>query len=340
MINRLSRHRVRASCPALLALAVAGLLTACGTPADASVGKTRVGSAANADQHPAGSTPPAPSRRVHGGRPSTVKSRTSFWGFDHTASVPDQWEQRTTGVSTGAVPRAQQAFLAGSRTADVVRGVAGATGGVLDLRVVPSPGYRAANGVVYPFQSAQLRTQGHFSFTYGTITARIKLGVAPGIWPALWMVGTDYNKVPFPASGEIDMMETIGYPDEMREALHGPGYGSDAAAIINSAVPAGFDANAWHVYSSTISARSISFSVDQHVVFTVTRAEVAARGGTWVFDKPRSLVLTLAVGGDWAHQRTGATTPYWGVPAATNRMIDRGDAKMLVDYIRVVSTTP
>src|SRR6202044_1872281 len=58
------------------------------------------------------------------------------------------------------------------------------------------------------YTSARLHTQA--TFTYGLIQASIKLPVGQGLWPAFWMIGSDFPKVGWPRSGEVDMLEAIG----------------------------------------------------------------------------------------------------------------------------------
>jgi beta-glucanase (GH16 family) len=58
------------------------------------------------------------------------------------------------------------------------------------------------------FTSARLVTNGRFAFRYGTIEARIKLpNVDYGLWPALWLMGSSYGALDWPAAGEVDIME-------------------------------------------------------------------------------------------------------------------------------------
>lgn len=58
------------------------------------------------------------------------------------------------------------------------------------------------------FTSGRLNTKGKFAFKHGKVEASIKLPVtANGLWPAFWMMGNDFDKVGWPASGETDIME-------------------------------------------------------------------------------------------------------------------------------------
>jgi len=52
--------------------------------------------------------------------------------------------------------------------------------------------------------SASVITKGKFSFLYGRVEVCARIPVCKGAWPAIWLLGTDY---PWPANGEIDMLE-------------------------------------------------------------------------------------------------------------------------------------
>ena len=73
--------------------------------------------------------------------------------------------------------------------------------------------------------SARLVTHQLQSFQYGRIEARIRIPKGEGVWPAFWMLGEDIEQHPWPACGEIDIMENIGKePTLVHGTLHGPGY--------------------------------------------------------------------------------------------------------------------
>lgn len=58
------------------------------------------------------------------------------------------------------------------------------------------------------FTSSRLVSNGRFAFKYGTVEARIKLpNVEYGLWPALWIMGTNFGAINWPAAGEVDIME-------------------------------------------------------------------------------------------------------------------------------------
>ena len=46
----------------------------------------------------------------------------------------------------------------------------------------------------------------NLNWQYGKIEARIKLPFGPGVWPAFWMLGSNYSTVSWPDCGEIDIL--------------------------------------------------------------------------------------------------------------------------------------
>ena len=75
------------------------------------------------------------------------------------------------------------------------------------------------------YTSARLKTQGLQAFQYGRMEARLKVPSGKGLWPAFWMLGSNFNGSNWPDCGEIDIMEYIGKePDLIFGTLHGPGY--------------------------------------------------------------------------------------------------------------------
>ena len=58
------------------------------------------------------------------------------------------------------------------------------------------------------FTSGRVNSKQKVYFTHGKIEASIKLPrLANGLWPAFWMMGEDEDVHPWPACGEIDIME-------------------------------------------------------------------------------------------------------------------------------------
>ena len=87
-----------------------------------------------------------------------------------------------------------------------------------------------------PVKSAAIRTTESFFFKYGKVEVRAKLPIGDWLWPAIWMLPRYNAYGNWPASGEIDIMESRGnapsYPpggyNQYGSTLHwGPGWTED-----------------------------------------------------------------------------------------------------------------
>ena len=64
--------------------------------------------------------------------------------------------------------------------------------------------------VINPVRSARLRTAESFSFKYGRVEISAKMPRGDWLWPAIWMLPRDLEYGLWPASGEIDILESRG----------------------------------------------------------------------------------------------------------------------------------
>ncbi|MFF5304011.1 ricin-type beta-trefoil lectin domain protein [Streptomyces sp. NPDC013161] len=157
------------------------------------------------------------------------------------------------------------------------------------------------------YTSARMNTSGKFSAQYGHVEARMKIPRGQGMWPAFWMLGTDIGSVGWPNSGEIDVMENVGFePSTVHGTIHGPGYsGANGIGAAYTLANGAAFADAFHTFAVDWAPNSIKWSVDGVVYETRTPADVG--GNTWAFNKPFFLILNLAVGGDWPGDPNSAT---------------------------------
>ena len=157
------------------------------------------------------------------------------------------------------------------------------------------------------YTSARMNTSGKFSAQYGHVEARMKIPRGQGMWPAFWMLGTDIGSVGWPNSGEIDVMENVGFePSTVHGTIHGPGYsGANGIGAAYTLANGAAFADAYHTFAVDWAPNSIKWSVDGVVYQTRTPADVG--GNTWAFNKPFFLILNLAVGGDWPGDPNSAT---------------------------------
>ncbi|MDQ0829449.1 beta-glucanase (GH16 family) [Streptomyces achromogenes] len=157
------------------------------------------------------------------------------------------------------------------------------------------------------YTSARLNTAGRFTTTYGHVEARMKIPRGQGMWPAFWMLGDDIGRVGWPDSGEIDVMENVGFePSTVHGTLHGPGYSGSGGIGAGYTLPGGQAfADAFHTFAVDWSPNAVTWSVDGAVYQRRTPADLGGR--RWVFDKPFFLILNLAVGGYWPGDPDGGT---------------------------------
>ncbi len=169
------------------------------------------------------------------------------------------------------------------------------------------------------YTSTRMVSRDKKTFKYGRIEARLKLPQTQGIWPAFWMLGSNLGSVGWPQSGEIDIMEHVGFePTTTHGALHGPGYSGNTPIMGTHNLGEYVDVN-YHVYAVEWDTNGIRWFRDNIQFYSVTRAQVQ-NYGTWVFDQPFFLLLNVAVGGSWP-----------GSPDAGSVFPQR----MYVDYVRV-----
>jgi hypothetical protein len=168
----------------------------------------------------------------------------------------------------------------------------------------------AYNGSAYT--SARLLSKDKFSFKYGRMEVRAKLPAGGGTWPAIWMLGNNLATAPWPACGEIDVMEHVGNSlNKIYATLHHPGHSGgngDGSFVMIPDVTTAF-----HNYIVEWSATSIKFYVDTQLFYTF------ANNASLPFNQNFFVILNVAMGGNFG----GTIDPAFS------------SASMEVDYVRV-----
>lgn len=170
------------------------------------------------------------------------------------------------------------------------------------------------------FTSARLRSKYKGDWLYGRIEAYAKIPTGKGTWPAIWMLSTDWEYGGWPESGEIDIMEHVGYdPNVVHGSIHTLAYNHIIGTQKTAKLSIPTATTAFHKYAIEWFEDHIDFYIDNTKYFTFTNENKGWQ--YWPFDKRFHLILNLAVGGNWG----GAQ----GIdPAAF-------PAQMEVDYVRV-----
>tara|TARA_R110002050_G_scaffold1281_3_gene9246 strand:- start:62583 stop:64235 length:1653 start_codon:yes stop_codon:yes gene_type:complete len=144
------------------------------------------------------------------------------------------------------------------------------------------------------YTSARLKSQGLFDFTYGRVDIRAKLPEGGGTWPALWMLGSNFETVGWPACGELDIMEHVGNNQNVvQSAIHTPS--SFGNTINKGDVTISNVASEFHIYSVNWSPDEISFLVDDVIFYTYNPATKDTN--TWPFNADQFLIMNIAMGG-------------------------------------------
>ncbi|HNS16346.1 MAG TPA: family 16 glycosylhydrolase [Bacteroidales bacterium] len=175
--------------------------------------------------------------------------------------------------------------------------------------------------------SARLQTNNKFEFKYGRVVFRAKLPRGSGTWPALWMLGENFNTAGWPGCGEIDVMEHVGKnPGNVHVSLHTP---SSHGNTVNTSwkYVIGFD-TAFHTYQANWTPEKIEFSIDSVLLYTYN--PFFKNASTWPFDKPFFIIMNIAMGGNWGSDpqyETGGLKN--GIDPALTM------ARMEIDYVRV-----
>jgi beta-glucanase (GH16 family) len=172
----------------------------------------------------------------------------------------------------------------------------------------------------YGYTSARLDTRGRAEFRYGKVEIRARLPTGRGTWPALWMLGADVDQAGWPACGEIDIMENVGYdPQTIVASVHTGAYNHVQGTQKNATAKLEAPWADFHVYSAEWSPDRIDAFVDGQRYFTFRNEGTGSRA--WPFDEPQFLVLNLAIGGTWG-----------GTRGIDDSLFPH---RLLVDYVRV-----
>lgn len=170
------------------------------------------------------------------------------------------------------------------------------------------------------YTSGRVKSEGKKEFTYGRMEMRAKLPGGRGTWPALWMLGANCSEVGWPACGELDVMEHVGFdPGAVHSSIHTP---SSCGNTVNTSVTRveTFETE-FHTYGMYWTPEKIDFYVDSPENVFYTYAPEVKNDETWPFDKPFFFILNQAVGGHWG-----------GAQGVDDSIFPK---EMYVEYVRV-----
>jgi len=141
----------------------------------------------------------------------------------------------------------------------------------------------------YDYTSTRMITRDKVNMKYGKVEIRAKLPAGQGLWPAFWMLGSDIAENPWPACGEIDIMEFIaGDVDEVHGTVHGPNHFGGGGITENYELEEGNFVDSYHTFTLEWTPDAIRWYIDDqkepyHVVER-TEDNQTVRGGN--FEEP------------------------------------------------------
>lgn len=175
----------------------------------------------------------------------------------------------------------------------------------------PNPNYEAGSRdwkrsrEFIEYTSASVITRGLRTWTYGRFEIRAKIDISPGLWPAIWTLGSDRNHGRrWPECGEIDIMEY--YQGEiLANAFWAKQDGKLASDVSKTAIQKLTDqtpqawAQQFHVWRMDWDEQAIRIYVDDRLLNTIELNKTinqTPEGGN-PFHAPHYLLLNLALGG-------------------------------------------
>jgi len=186
-------------------------------------------------------------------------------------------------------------------------------------------GFLSINAIKEDFEgkkytSARLVTKSKGDWLYGRIEVRAKLPEGTGMWPAIWMLPTDEAYGGWPNSGEIDIMENLGYiPYFIVATVQTKSYFHNQGTQKNSILAVPDCYSDFHNYIMEWDNQNLKFYVDSKIYLTFENQGTGF--DVWPFDKRFHLILNVAVGGT-----------YGGAQGIDDRIFPQS---MVLDYVRV-----
>lgn len=175
-----------------------------------------------------------------------------------------------------------------------------------------------------PYTSSRMVTRGRADWLYGKFEIRAKLPTGLGTWPALWMMPTHSTYGGWPRSGEIDIMEHVGYDqDRVHASVHTGAYNHVLGTHKTATIQVPGASEDFHTYTLEWLPDQVIISVDgkEYYTYNPARYEADFNYMQWPFDKPFYLIFNIAFGGNWG-----------GARGVDDSVLPQ---KMLVDYVRV-----
>ncbi len=148
------------------------------------------------------------------------------------------------------------------------------------------------------YTSASINTRGKKAFQYGRFEIRAKIIAQPGLWPAIWTLGTHKE---WPWNGEIDIMEYYK-GDILANVATGTAERYKAKWFTTKKPYTSFNDPDWdksfHTWRMDWDEHFIRLYVDDLLLNEIRLSDAVNPDGSNPFQQPHYLLLNLAIGGD------------------------------------------
>jgi len=152
------------------------------------------------------------------------------------------------------------------------------------------------------YSSARLTTKNKGDWKYCKVEVRAKLPTGRGTWPAIWMLPTENTYGGWPKSGEIDIMEHVGFnPDTVFSTVHTGKFNHMIGTQVGKKTGLPTATTQFHVYTTEWEENEIRSYVDGVHYFTFKNNGEGYEA--WPFDQSFHLILNLAIGGGLGGQK-------------------------------------
>ncbi|CAO3611666.1 unnamed protein product [Cunninghamella echinulata] len=313
------------------------------------------------------------------------------WKHDITMSGGGNWEfQWYTNNRTNSFVENGVLYLKPTFTADFMGEEAMKNGGELNLwngepgttctdnsnyGCERTSGQASGGNYINPIQSARIKTLESVALRYGRVEVRAKLPRGDWLWPAIWMMPKYASYGTWPASGEIDIMESRGNIDDypygnastVSTTLHwGPNYFLNRYNLTHASVKSkkGTFADDFHTYALEWNEKGLTTTVDNTTILSVPFDQsfwqkgkyTNATSNPWAagtpaapFDQEFYLIINLAVGGlnnywpdhpikPWTLKDEHPANKFWDAKDKWLPTWGKGnDRALAIDYVKMWS---
>jgi beta-glucanase (GH16 family) len=186
--------------------------------------------------------------------------------------------------------------------------------GILTIKAIKEP----VDNMNY--SSARLVTRQKGDWLYGRFEIKAKLPTGKGTWPAIWMLPTDWEYGSWPKSGEIDIMEHVGYDqNRVHVTVHTEAYNHSIGTQRGKSKIIETASSEYHLYRIDWTPYAVRGFIDDQQVFEFINEGKGSQ--VWPFDKRFHLLVNVAFGGNWG-----------GAQGIDDTVLPQA---MEIDYIRV-----